>query len=252
MFVYLLLYHFILDFYAQPKKLVDFKSKNILKGNILHSLIVGFGNFIFLTISKGLIYLDMMNIIYISLIILISHFIIDILKSLFLKKSKATSKQDLYAFIIDQIAHIIVLIVITAYIKEYSLNGSIPLAEILVCLILLTTVSSHIIKKILLASNIEIPNNSTEEEGLSDENKMGHGALIGKLERLCVFILLLCNIPYGVVTVYGLKQLGRISDFKNKQSAEYYIIGNLLSIFMVLLIYIAIIILYKDFDIFEF
>jgi hypothetical protein len=55
------------------------------------------------------------------------------------------------------------------------------------------------------------------------------GEYIGIIERILIMILIVKGIPHGITFLIAIKSLTRFKQFDNKQFAEYYLIGSLLS-----------------------
>ena len=55
------------------------------------------------------------------------------------------------------------------------------------------------------------------------------GRIIGWLERLGIFSVILLGAPQAIVAVLGLKSLARLPQFKDEAFGEYFLIGTLLS-----------------------
>jgi len=56
------------------------------------------------------------------------------------------------------------------------------------------------------------------------------GALIGCLERILVFTLILMQQYAGISIVFAAKSIARFENLKDRKFAEYYLIGTLSSI----------------------
>ena len=61
------------------------------------------------------------------------------------------------------------------------------------------------------------------------------GELIGKLERLIVAALVLCNAPTAIGFVLTAKSVARFKDMEQKGFAERYLVGTLLSVTVALI-----------------
>ncbi|WP_408006287.1 DUF3307 domain-containing protein [Pseudalkalibacillus sp. A8] len=55
------------------------------------------------------------------------------------------------------------------------------------------------------------------------------GRYIGMVERVLIIIFIVQGIPHGMTFLIAVKSLTRFKQFENKQFAEYYLIGSLLS-----------------------
>lgn len=84
-----------------------------------------------------------------------------------------------------------------------------------------------ILKEIALDSATAMPQDAKLFRGL----KKG-GKLIGQLERAIIFLLVLAGHPEGVGFLIAAKSIfrfGEIKDIKQRQEAEYIIIGTFMS-----------------------
>lgn len=67
---------------------------------------------------------------------------------------------------------------------------------------------------------------------LSAQKELSGGRWIGVLERLCIYLSIVCAYPAGLALVLAIKGLGRYPELKNDNDArigELFIIGTLLS-----------------------
>jgi len=72
----------------------------------------------------------------------------------------------------------------------------------------------------------------TDEYDEPDEEEYNRGRLIGHLERLLVYFLLIFGYYLGVMFVIGVKSIARYKELQNRNFAEYFLIGTLLSIIL--------------------
>ena len=63
------------------------------------------------------------------------------------------------------------------------------------------------------------------------------GSKIGKIERGIMLILLIAGYEIGIVAVLAIKSVIRFKEFQEKDN-DYYILGNLLSLLVVVISYI--------------
>lgn len=106
--LYLILGHLVGDFFLQPSALVVYKQRSIY-GIMLHALIILIAQVLLL-----IPYLGSIKIVFILICIGILHFVIDYLKI----KIKKGQKHPIMPFLIDQIAHFIVLLGVCTLIKN--------------------------------------------------------------------------------------------------------------------------------------
>ncbi len=69
-----------------------------------------------------------------------------------------------------------------------------------------------------------------KESNETDPKEYERGKLIGILERSLIYFLVLFNQIGAVAVVIALKSLARFKDLENREFAEYFLIGSLLSI----------------------
>lgn len=223
-FTKLILAHLLGDFILQPNSWVADKERRKLKSPYLylHVLIHTVLSFVFLWNT---------DLWWISLLIGITHFIIDASKLMF-----QTLKNKKRWFFIDQLLHILVIAGISFYSQEFSfdfLNNQ-EFLKILMAALFLTTPASIFIK-ILLSSWTPVPET---QSSLQTESLSSAGKYIGILERLLVFTFIMVNHWEGVGFMVAAKSVFRFSDLaqaKQRKLTEYVLIGTLLSFGMAVL-----------------
>lgn len=187
-------------------------------------------------------------------LIIISHFLIDYSKAQIEEKLKG--KRSLLVFAVDQLLH---LAFIAAAYYYYSLNLNNTLwwqgitaqklaSNILVYAtfaLLILNPTSAFIKKLFAflpaepASGPSLFGGDRMCLGKQDENANA-GALIGKLERIILFLLVLLN-QYGAIGfVLAAKSLARFKQLEDKGFAERYLIGTLASTAVAILAALAV------------
>ncbi|MBK1896518.1 DUF3307 domain-containing protein [Chryseobacterium paridis] len=223
-FTKLILAHLLGDFILQPNSWVADKENRKLKSKFLyfHVLIHTVLTFIFLW--------DI-NLWWVAALVGVSHFIIDASKLSF--QNIKTKKRW---FFIDQFLHILVILGISWYYKEFdvSILQNPEFLKILMAILFLTTPSSIIIK-ILLSSWTPV---AEAQNNIQTESLTSAGKYIGILERLLVFIFILVNHWEGVGFMVAAKSVFRFSDLaqaKQRKLTEYVLVGTLLSFGMAVL-----------------
>ncbi|MBL1221123.1 DUF3307 domain-containing protein [Chryseobacterium sp. L7] len=223
-FTKLILAHLLGDFILQPNSWVADKERRKLKSPYLylHVLIHTVLSFVFLWNT---------DLWWISLLIGITHFIIDASKLMF-----QTLKNKKRWFFIDQLLHILVIAGISFYSKEFSFGflNTQEFLKILMAALFLTTPASIFIK-ILLSSWTPVPET---QSSLQTESLSSAGKYIGILERLLVFTFIMVNHWEGVGFMVAAKSVFRFSDLaqaKQRKLTEYVLIGTLLSFGMAVL-----------------
>ena len=238
--------HFWADFNFQSKEWCDAKEAKIVsKQHFYHALLVFVLAYVF-SLSFGF-WLA-------ALTIAIVHLGLDILKSwliqknflskIFRKVQREKSKSIL--FFIDQFLHIAVIVLIvnlfwhakcefqvSPFVENHYqtiLSVALPFVEnhfqaalFILALILCTSPSNGFIKNVLTAWNISSP-----EDGDKSDSIEKAGQVIGTLERLLTFILIVFNQFAAVGLVFAAKSILRYRDTQTAKT-EYLLIGSLLS-----------------------
>ena len=226
----LLLAHVLTDFVFQNTKMV--KHKRNYKGKswylYAHSLLAGVLTYIILQDWNQLL---------IPIVIVITHFFIDLWKL-------HQKKDNLKYFIIDQILHLMILVIAWLYlINGYSevlpaiatfFTSTQALAIFTGYLIVIFPVG-FIIGKATERWQKEISN----EEAQSSLNKAGR--YIGIFERILVLTFILINNCAAIGFLIGAKSILRFSDTKGaRKQTEYVLIGTLMSFAICIIIGLAI------------
>ena len=211
----LILAHLIGDFLFQPDSWVEDKKNKKIKSKYLYYHI-GI-HFI------ALLILLQFEFIAASILIVISHFIIDLIK-IYLTNDKNAR----LLFIVDQIMHLLIILGVVYYYAPFTIDlEQIYAPHILLFitfLILITYVFSVIIKQLIAPWDAEINNDKKSIDGA--------GKYIGILERLLVFTFVLLGIWSAVGFLIAAKSVFRFGDLtsgKDRKLTEYVLIGTLLS-----------------------
>jgi len=93
----------------------------------------------------------------------------------------------------------------------------------LIGLLISTYIGSKLVEYVL--SKLDLP----EEEGFRRGIK-GAGKVIGIIERILVTILIYMNQPTAIAIIFMAKSIMRFEQSKEREFAEYYLIGTLTSI----------------------
>lgn len=214
LFLLLLILHIIGDFYLQSQQMCDSKRKAGIKSKTMytHLLIL---SFLFLPIA---IYYNTFGW---FILIILSHGIIDICKSYLERKYPQWA---LHYFFGDQLLHWTILAFCAMQISP--LNSVLPINGDLVLLalgfLLLFKPTNILITLVLRQFNVT---------PRSEKTLPSAGHLIGNMERILTFILILLEQYSAVGFLIAAKSLLRFRD--NKQttiSTEYVLCGTLLSI----------------------
>jgi len=221
-FVKLLLAHLIGDFLLQPTSWVEDKEKNKQKSLYLYLHIFLHGAIAWILVGEKTFF-------GFAVLLAFLHGLIDFLKLYFqTKKTKRTW------FLVDQILHLLVIIVVTliytnAKIEFESFRSQFWI--VLTGIVLLTKPTSIIIKNII---SIWTPENKTKDNSLQNA-----GNYIGILERLFVFCFILTGHFEAIGFLLAAKSIFRFGDLKeakDRKLTEYVLIGTLLSFGVALLI----------------
>lgn len=219
----LLAAHIIGDFFLQTDKICDGKNSN------------GFKRVKFLTIHSCInavlayIFVGMWECWLIPTAVFITHFIIDFIKS-------SVKKQSTCVFIIDQLAHVIVIAVLWIWLTgtELELNPDLlsyyRIWTIAVCYMLALKPAS-----ILLGTFIA----KWTPEG-NDKNSLPNaGAWIGYFERILILTFMLVGCMEGIGFLLAAKSVfrfGELTKAKEVKITEYVLIGTLSSFTIAILI----------------
>tara|TARA_R110000868_G_scaffold410905_2_gene700801 strand:+ start:612 stop:1337 length:726 start_codon:yes stop_codon:yes gene_type:complete len=213
----LILAHLIGDFLLQTQKWVNHKETHKHKSKFLYWHILIHLVTLLLVLQFNFEY--WLGV----LIIIISHYIIDVIK-LYLK-SKINTR---LLFGLDQLAHIIVILLVVKIYEPYKFNidtlFNAKTLLFLTSILCITKVSSIIMKTIISKWDLKEYN---EESSLENA-----GAYIGILERLFVFMFIITNHWEGVGFLIAAKSVFRFGDLskaKDRKLTEYILIGTLLS-----------------------
>lgn len=182
-------------------------------------------------------------IIYSSLCIAFLHFFIDLIKP-FINIFDQYDFKKLYIYLFDQLLHVFsiyIVLIFTLPRKIYlifqldQLNGYVASKEtilfwIVSVFIIATFFGAYFIKLFLTAMELD-PIEDSERSTTGSTGYPGIGRIIGLLERSLIIILVVADSYSGVATVIALKSIARFKSIEdNKEFAEYYLIGNLLSL----------------------
>lgn len=217
LFIKLILAHFIGDFLLQPQKWVLHKEMHKYKSKYLYAhILVHFFALIVLLQCNTTYWLGI-------LIIVISHYTIDVIKLHLQPKMNFR-----VLFSLDQCAHIIVIALVVNIYEAYLITTNLffnPKFLLFVTGIIgVTKVSSIIMKTIISKWYLKEDN--------SEESLENAGAYIGMLERLFVFAFIITQHWEGIGFLIAAKSVFRFGDLskaKDRKLTEYILIGTLLS-----------------------
>jgi hypothetical protein len=228
----LILAHLLGDFVFQPAKWVEKKEIRKYRAWQLYAHAVIHGLLIILLLQDFNFWVP-------TLIIAVSHLVIDALKLLF-----QTDKTKRSWFMIDQVLHLGVILSVWYYIETPSFNPDIintPDALLFITAIVFITIPASIIIKTFVSQwttalskpnpsdpTIRIPSTSQ----IDTASLQNAGKIIGILERLFVFTFILTNHWEAIGFLIAAKSVFRFGDLKESKDlklTEYVLIGTLLS-----------------------
>jgi len=225
--------HLIADFILQPKSWVEDRCTKLYKSKFLY--------------FHALCHLAVLCLLFIGqlcdywlgiLVIAVSHFIIDLIKS-YLEKLH----NKLFLFSIDQLLHISIIVLIAFCYFSIEKIVHIPLLTpkilcISIALLLAAPVSLIFIKLFFqkwdISSVKEKNEDSDEPESLKDAGK-----IIGFIERFLIIIFIITGIYDGIGFLLAAKSIFRFGDLtnaKDKKLTEYILLGTLISFTLGILI----------------
>ncbi len=220
----LLLAHVIGDFFTQSLKWVKHKEEHKLKSSRLY-LHIG--------IHFALLFLILWDLTLWPVILIVgfSHFLIDALKLLVQNK-----RNRRYLFFIDQLLHLIVILVVWYFFSQPEIGFSDLFSTynlaMLTAVLFLTLPVSVIMKQIF--SKWDLKELTKGNESLRDAGKY-----IGILERLLVFVFVILGRWEAVgflITAKSVFRFGDLRESKQRKLTEYVLIGTLISFGIAILI----------------
>ena len=206
--------HLLADFTFQPQKWCDKKERELISKELVYHVLVVFAFSWILSFRVSFW--------WISLLIASSHLLLDILKS-FLYKQNVGRK---YLFFIDQAFHFTILVSVV-YLFSKTTNIDFPItiktnaAFMILALIACTSPSYVFIKKFMESQGII-------HKSKNENDLLKAGRIIGSLERLISFILIIFNQFAAVGFIIAAKSILRFRDTQTAKT-EYLLIGTLLS-----------------------
>ena len=219
LFLKLLIAHLLGDFVLQPKSWVKDREKKKIKSLKLYAHIGVHALLLFLLLEFNIKYIGGI------LLIIVSHFLIDLGKVYLQKKN---TKRIL--FFVDQALHLLFIGFAFLLYESATFNFSEVLNQqnllLIACLIFVTYTSSIIINTIISKWN------PVKEKKSEDQSLASAGKYIGFLERLLIFVFIAIGQWAGVGFLLAAKSIFRFGDLtasKDRKLTEYVLIGTLLS-----------------------
>ncbi|MGF7056886.1 DUF3307 domain-containing protein [Brassicibacter mesophilus] len=250
----LILGHLIGDFILQFKYILNKRFSNnkidVLFGNLIHSLIHLALVFVFLLFYLLLdSFFEISRYLKTCVLLVFFHFCIDTIKS-FLVLRYPSFDNNIFIFILDQVAHIIVIVLVlfkfdindiltkaSIFIDAYPSNINIFDKYLIISIIVLLTtcVTGIFIKKFInyvLFKNATTFINRGNIIVKSNDNITGinnGGYIIGILERIIILLGMAIMQPGIAGFVLTTKSIARFKKLDNNSFVEYFIIGTFLS-----------------------
>lgn len=232
-FTLLMLAHVLGDYWFQPQSLARAKSRN-LGWVLLHALIYAASCALMLLFLGG-------GFIFALAAAAGTHLIIDMVKQAVLntlaKKDILTVKGERAAFIIDQTLHIGVALAV-AFLVSSRFPSEVPPYMVSVGAALHTDAYRVLNFAVMGLAAVKPANvfirrilvTEKPDEAPLHRERLRAGSYIGGLERLLVIALLALGQYGSIAIVFTAKSIARFRQLDDREFAEYYIFGTLLSI----------------------
>ena len=232
--------HIIADFYAQTSKISDRKKKSV-NYMLLHGIIYMVIMFIVLIILTG----TFLKALTIALIIAFMHMGVDFLK---IKAEQKIQAHKYSIFLADQVIHVLVLLFICyifrnsihteiyASLHPLGITSGIGMIVILNAALICAKPAAILVSLVFQSIPQTIARvNKREKEDVEQEESAKIGSWIGMLEREIILILGLLG-QYGAIGfVLAAKSIARYKQLEEKEFAEKYLVGTLLSALIAIL-----------------
>ena len=229
----LLIGHLIGDFILQSPCLVEKKEKSI------GYLFLHCGLYLIPVFCVLLCFCDWLQVIIFSVIVLVSHFMLDFSK---IKLSQGRGEEfDFWGFIFDQILHVVILISLSCFMLKFNSIGkflienpfttqkfiSCKLETAMMCILVMLSMVTFFgvfIKKLL-----NLIFKGQKSEGEADSNNSA-GYIIGCLERVIIIVFGLMGLYECIGLVLTAKSIARVPECSKGRFAEKYLVGTLVSL----------------------
>lgn len=228
----LLIAHFLGDYHFQSEKLSEAKRKShaaLAKHLAIHGLL--------LFISWLLTWQS--NMILLFSAVWLGNIIIDLLKVTLQRKWIFQAEQIPYIYLIDQLLHISLIVVLSQVVFPASGDVSVSIPTLVLKWTLLTvliTKPANVTFKVLFNQYQNYTDDTVDQTEIV--TVPGAGAMIGNLERILSAIFLSLNALSSIGLIYTAKSIARFKLIEENQGfAEYYLIGTLFSILFVVVSY---------------
>ena len=231
----MLLSHTLGDYYFQPQAMAKLKSRSTWYV-LIHAGVYAAGMFLSVLLYPCRAYFNAV------IIAAATHAMIDVIKQLILnhyaKLSILTVRQDRLAYLIDQVLHMTIILACAFLTKAWEGGNSAALTALseelpvvigidgyellsIVCALLAVMKPANVfIQKVLVT---EKPNDETR-------TRLRYGGRIGSLERIVSVVMMYLGQYAAIALVFTAKSVVRFKDFENRDFAEYYLYGTLMSV----------------------
>lgn len=239
--VLFLIGHVLGDFYLQSNALAVNKNESFAK--------LGEHGLIYLFSMLGIL-LPVFGFSFVKWVVFVAviHFLIDAGMAQLNKNQESIERKQIAIYVFDQVAHLVTILMVSGFIS--SRLATVQYTRLFSILIDSSYIEIEVILAWLLAIAITMrPVSITISKILyqyqpttADAEDVGHpgaGSLIGILERLIILVMLSQN-QYGaigfVLTAKSIARYNKIAE--NPQFSEYYLLGTLLSMLLVIITYL--------------
>ena len=231
----MLLSHTLGDYYFQPQAMAKLKSRSTWYV-LIHAGVYAAVMFLSVLLYPCRAYFNAV------IIAAATHAMIDVIKQLILnhyaKLSILTVRQDRLAYLIDQVLHMTIILACAFLTKAWEGGNSAALTALseelpvvigidgyallsIVCALLAVMKPANVfIQKVLVT---EKPNDETR-------TRLRYGGRIGSLERIVSVAMMYLGQYAAIALVFTAKSVVRFKDFENRDFAEYYLYGTLMSV----------------------
>ncbi|OBT12081.1 hypothetical protein A9264_02780 [Vibrio sp. UCD-FRSSP16_10] len=231
--LFLTILHVVIDFYLQPKSWIQDKhdkkerSIKLYIHSSIHALVS--------SIPILFITTNWYTIICMLIIIGVSHYLIDLVKTYLGKK--------LRYFLLDQILHITVLVAVALHVSPLDLSIS-TMTDIIITKSNLAIALAYIViyqpTSIVIGSVL-----SKYTPGVNEENEdlISGGVVIGYLERTLILTFTITgqfSVIGFILAAKSIFRFGELNNSKNHKLTEYVLLGSLLSVAITSIIGLAV------------
>jgi len=224
----LLFAHFLGDFTFQPNKWIKKRNKNGIQSKYLYyHILVHLTLLVLFFINEITTYFNGL------LVIVVSHFLIDVAK---IYASKKEMLSEFKLFLADQFLHILTLLLVCNYYFPFELNWQDVMTE-KIFLILITTILIISVTPIIIKMFFQRWKNDMNFD--SKESLKNAGLYIGIIERIFIVVFININFYEGIGYLLAAKSIFRFGDLtnsKDKKLTEYILLGTLLSFILAIVI----------------